>query len=83
MSGCTAYQPLPISTSGNGVDRCGNVYQYAAPGVIEAGVCWPPGWPIPAQGLAGASYGGSWSNLSALMTQGAAAANWVISMRRG
>lgn len=52
------YQPLPISTGNVGVDRCGNVVAYAAPGVVHARVCWPAcGWPIPPQGWPWGGYG--------------------------
>ena len=60
------YQPLPISTGAVGVDRCGNIELYTAPGVIHARACWPcnqypPGpyrWPWPGWGMpAGAAPG--------------------------
>ena len=45
---CQTYQPLPISTRGVGIDRCGNGHAYAAPSVVQARVNWC-NWPIPAQ----------------------------------
>lgn len=46
---CQPYQPLPISTGASGLDRCGNVVAYAAPGVVQAPVGWCC-WPIQYQG---------------------------------
>lgn len=78
------YQPLPISTGNVGIDRCGNIDVYAAPGVVHRQVCWPPcGWPIPYQGWWGSgNWGGGLSGLANVMTMGAPMADWMIAQRR-
>lgn len=80
------YQPLPISTTANGIDRCGNLHVYAAPASVFRPVHWPA-WPIPFQGMlsfpGGYSYPGPMINsLTQIMTGGAAAAHWMIQSRR-
>ena len=86
------YQPLPISTSGNGIDRCGNVAQYAAPNVVYARACWQS-WPIPTQRWGswqpwggvppsgGSACGCGGSAMSSLFAGGAALAAWMIAAR--
>lgn len=80
------YQPLPISTGNVGIDRCGNIDVYAAPGVVHRQVCWPQGgWPIPYQGgwiWGGASRGSSLAGLASVMRMGAPMADWMIANRR-
>lgn len=64
------YQPLPISTGNVGIDRCGNIEVYAAPGVVRRPVCWPTGgWPIPWQGGWGCT-GGGFAGLAQVLRTG-------------
>lgn len=85
------YQPLPISTGNVGIDRCGNIDVYAAPGVVHRRVCWDR-WPIPYQGW---RYGwGSWppvgggtypmpvAGLANVLRAGAPMADWMIKARQ-
>ena len=81
------YQPLPISTGTVGIDRCGNIDVYAAPGVVHRQVCWPTGgWPIPTQqpGWPGSRWqgGGGLGALAQVMTMGAPMAEWMIQQRQ-
>lgn len=82
------YQPLPISTGASGLDRCGNVVAYAAPRAVVAKVCWPQcGWPIPPSFVGWRNSGSGWASgnwgggLAAVLTSGAALANWMIANR--
>lgn len=78
------YQPLPISTGTVGIDRCGNIDVYAAPGVVHRQVCWPTcSWPIPYQGSWGAgATGGGLSGLANVLRAGAPMADWMLAQRK-
>lgn len=90
------YQQLPISTGTVGIDRCGNIEVYAAPRVVRRPVNWPwwpiqpsfPGWsnsgvswdPGPGHGQ-GWMWDGTGAGLAAVLTGGAAMANWMLANR--
>lgn len=76
------YQPLPISTGNVGIDRCGNIDVYAAPGVVHRQVCWPTcGWPIPYQG-SWPCFGGGFAGLANVLRAGAPMAEWMVKARQ-